>query len=91
MVSRGISRLPSSGDSFVVDFASVSEFLLVGADGGEVDGVMNLMSVLISPSEYLAVEVATGSGWRGMIAMHSPHLMPFTAGVPFTQRLQSWQ
>ena len=51
MVFRGISRLPSSGDSFVVDRASVSEFLFAGSDGGEVDGVVNLMSVLISPGE----------------------------------------
>ena len=51
VVSKRRSWFSSSGDSLVVDFASVSEFLLVGSDGGEVDGVMNLISVLISPSE----------------------------------------
>ena len=58
VVSGGISRLLFSGDSFVVDRASVSEFLLMGSDGGDVDGVVYWLSVLISPGDRFVVELA---------------------------------
>ena len=87
VVSGGISRLPFPDDSFVVDRGSVSEFLLGGSEGGDVDGVVYRLSVLISPGDKFAVELAKGSGRiGGMTVMHSPHLMPPTAWVPFTHK-----